>query len=305
MIFYIFTIMIIGLNVPWDYPKLSNRSTTTSPFTIVFKLAGSSAAASIMNTVILTSVLSAGNHALFAGTRVLYGLSVTTPRQAPKLFSWTTSAGTPIPALLMTSSISALCFCSSFIGSGELWGWLQNIVGVSNQIAWLSIALSSWRFRKAWIRQGRSLEELKFRAAWTWPWGPPFVVIAVTILIMIQGWSSFIPTFSLLDFMSFYIEIPIIVIMFAARMIWKRPCYPKYGSSEDPSTTDQLLPRSNTHTNDNTRSRFHDLVDVDTIDLFADEYAEEGRSESDAEDEAKKRKTGRMKLLWLLYYWLV
>lgn len=26
-----------------------------------------------MNTVILTSVLSAGNHALFAGTRVLYG----------------------------------------------------------------------------------------------------------------------------------------------------------------------------------------------------------------------------------------
>jgi len=205
----------------------------------------------------------------------------------------------------MTSSISALCFCSSFIGSGELWGWLQNIVGVSNQIAWLSIALSSWRFRKAWIRQGRSLEELKFRAAWTWPWGPPFVVIAVTILIMIQGWSSFIPTFSLLDFMSFYIEIPIIVVMFAARMIWKRPCYPKYGSSEDPSTTDQLLPRSNTHTNDNTRSRFHDLVDVDTIDLFADEYAEEEQSDLDTEDEAKKRKTGRMKLLWLLYYWLV
>jgi amino acid permease len=26
-----------------------------------------------MNTVVLTSVLSAGNHALFAGTRVLYG----------------------------------------------------------------------------------------------------------------------------------------------------------------------------------------------------------------------------------------
>ena len=27
-----------------------------------------------MNTVVLTSVLSAGNHALFAGTRVLYGI---------------------------------------------------------------------------------------------------------------------------------------------------------------------------------------------------------------------------------------
>lgn len=87
-----------------------------------------------MNTVILTSVLSAGNHALFAGTRVLYGLSVTTPSQAPRIFSWTTKRGVPLPALLATSSVSALCFGSSFIGSGQLWGWLQNIVGVSNQV---------------------------------------------------------------------------------------------------------------------------------------------------------------------------
>jgi len=104
--------------------------------------------------------------------------------------------------------------------------------------------------------------------------------------------------------MSFYIEIPIIAIMFAARMIGKRPRYHKYNSSEDSSTTDQLL-RSNIHTNDNTRSRFHDLVDADTVDLFADEYAEEEQSDLDAEDQAKKRKAGRMKLLWLLYYWLV
>ena len=85
-----------------------------------------------MNTVILTSVLSAGNHALYAGTRVLYGLSVI--GQGPRLFVWTTRAGVPLPALLATASISLLCFGSSFIGSGQLWGWLQNIVGVSNQV---------------------------------------------------------------------------------------------------------------------------------------------------------------------------
>ena len=145
-----------------------------------------------MNTVILTSVFSAGNHALFAGTRVLYGLSVVSPRrQAPAIFSRTTSAGVPIYALLATSSISILCFASSFIGSGRLWSWLQNIVGVSNQvcstllhpahshrfqIAWLSIGLASWRFRKAWIAQNRSVDELKFYVPWTWPWGPYFVV---------------------------------------------------------------------------------------------------------------------------------
>jgi amino acid transporter, AAT family len=90
------------------------------------------AAASIMNTVILSSVISAGNHALFAGTRVLYGLAQAS--QAPSLFLWTTRRGVPLPALLLTSSISALCFGSAFIGSGQLWAWLQNLVGVSNQV---------------------------------------------------------------------------------------------------------------------------------------------------------------------------
>ena len=90
------------------------------------------AAASFMNTVILSSVISAGNHALFAGTRVLYGLAQAS--QAPPLFLWTTRSGVPLPAMLLTSSISMLCFGSSYIGSGQLWAWLQNLVGVSNQV---------------------------------------------------------------------------------------------------------------------------------------------------------------------------
>lgn len=85
-----------------------------------------------MNTVILSSVISAGNHALFAGTRVLYGLA--TASHAPPIFAWTTRGGVPLPALLLTSSISALCFGSTFIENGQLWAWLQNLVGVSNQV---------------------------------------------------------------------------------------------------------------------------------------------------------------------------
>ena len=133
-------------------------------------------------------------------------MSTASPALAPRYFSETTSGGVPLRALLGTASISALCFASSFVGSGELWGWLQNIVGVSNQvrllhwaypeqspshavvlesqIAWLSIGIASWRFRKAWIKQGRPLSEMKFRAGWTWTWGAPFVVISVSVLIL-------------------------------------------------------------------------------------------------------------------------
>lgn len=93
-----------------------------------------------MNTVILTSVLSAGNHALYAGTRVLYGLATSPVPQAPSIFSKTTRGGVPLPALLATSSVSIICFGSSFIGSGQLWSWLQNIVGVSNQVRALGLS---------------------------------------------------------------------------------------------------------------------------------------------------------------------
>jgi len=298
LIFYVSTVIVIGLNVPWDYPDLSNRSTTTSPFTIVFTQAGSTFAGSFMNSVILTSVLSAGNHALFAGTRVLYGLSVTEPRQAPQLFSKTTASGTPIFALLITSSVSILCFGSSFIGSGALWGWLQNIVGVSNQIAWLSIGLSSWRFRKAWVSQGRSMDEMKFKASWTWPWGPPFVVGAVSTLILVQGWSSVIPKFSALDFVSFYIEIPIMVAMYVVWLSFKRPLQERI---QDPTTQPLLTAQPSQATYVMRRSRFHDLVDVDKVDLLVDEHDEPDH----VVDNVAERLQGKRRWLWSLYYWFV
>ncbi|KAJ7072560.1 amino acid permease-domain-containing protein [Mycena amicta] len=274
LLFYVLSILLIGLNVPHDYPDLSNRSATTSPFTIVFKEAGSTAAASFMNTVILTSVLSAGNHALFAGTRVLYGLSVATPRQAPAIFSKTNSHGVPILALMVTSSISILCFGSSFIGSGQLWGWLQNIVGVSNQIAWLSIGLASWRFRKAWVRQGRALQDLKFHMPWTRVWGPPFVIFTVTFLILVQGWSSIFPKFSAVDFVSLYIEIPVMFVFFVVWAYIVRPLR----STTNPSPKKGL-------------GWILDLVDLDTADLDSDQH-EDG--EADELDNEQREKNSRI-----------
>ncbi|KAL1756244.1 amino acid permease-domain-containing protein [Schizophyllum commune] len=297
MLFYILSILLIGLNVPWNYPNLSNREAATSPFTIVFKQAGSHAAASFINAVILTSVLSAGNHALFAGTRVLYGLATVEPRQAPRFLGWTTRQGVPLPALLLTSSISALCFGSSFVGSGELWGWIQNIIGVSNQLAWLSIGLASWRFRKAWQKQGRKLEELKFHPAWTRHWGHYFVIIAVAFLIIVQGWSSVIPHFSTVDFFSMYLEIFVMIGMFVLYMLIRRP------DPLDPArlgadvAEGEARPRR--------RIWYSDLVDTKTVDLQRDQYDEEEEERTADEKRDRRLESGRLRYFWKVWYWVV
>ncbi|KAI0329218.1 hypothetical protein GY45DRAFT_1280260 [Cubamyces sp. BRFM 1775] len=308
LLFYILSILLMGLNVPYTYPGLSNKETTTSPFTIVFQMAGSTVAGSFMNTVILTSVLSAGNHALFAGTRVLYGLATTTPPQAPTIFARTTRSGVPLLALLATSSISILCFGSSFIGSGELWGWLQNIVGVSNQIAWLSIGLASWKFRRAWVRQGRPLSEMKFRAGWTWPWGPYFVVITVTALIIIQGWSSVISKFSAVDFVSFYIEIPVMIVMYLAWMLLRRPRPASSAPTMTPAAASEADAQRAERQSVSRRIwrvlTYHDNVDVRTVDLRRDEHEEEEEDRADDERREAKMKS-RWGWLWKVYYAVV
>ncbi|KZZ87724.1 amino acid permease [Ascosphaera apis ARSEF 7405] len=214
LFFYFLSVLIIGLNVPYDYPNLSTKDTSVSPFTLVFQSIGSKGAGSFINAVILTSVISAGNHALFAGSRLLYTLAI--DRHAPKFFGRLNRNGVPWVAVLATIVISGLCFGASYIGKGQLWTWLQNIVGVSNQMSWLCIGIASIRFRRALKLQ--NLEHLMPYKNWMYPVGPYLSVFFNTIIILVQGWSCFTPTFSVVDFFSFYIEIPVMIIMFLG---WK------------------------------------------------------------------------------------
>jgi amino acid transporter, AAT family len=181
-------------------------------------MAGSTAAGSFINAVITTSVLSAGNHALFAGTRLLYTLAV--ERHAPRIFGQLNRNQVPWVTVLATSAISGLCFGASFIGAGQLWSWLQNIVGVSNQLSWIAIGIASLRFRAALKAMGKT--HLLLFKNWTYPVGPWLSVILNIVLVLVQGWSCFSPTFDSVSFVSYCIEIPIMIVMYFGWKLWKR-----------------------------------------------------------------------------------
>lgn len=172
-------------------------------------MAGSSIAGSFINAVVVTSVISAGNHALFAGARLLYALAIN--QHAPKIFATLNRNHVPWLAVLATSALSGLCFGASHIGAGQLWTWLQNIVGVSNQLSWIAIGFASLRFRSGIRTQG--LEHLLPFKNWTYPYGPLFSVVLNSFLVLVQGWSSFSPRFKVVDFVSYYVELPVMVLM--------------------------------------------------------------------------------------------
>ena len=78
LLFYILSIFVISLIIPYTDPRLLRNDVAdiaVSPFTLVFEHAGLLSAAALMNAVILTSVLSAGNSGLYASTRMLFVLA--------------------------------------------------------------------------------------------------------------------------------------------------------------------------------------------------------------------------------------
>lgn len=191
LIFYIGAFLIIGFLIPYNDPNLLNSSVeniSISPFTLVFERVGFPVAASFINAIILTAVLSAGNSGLYASTRMLYALAK--EGDAPQIFTKVNSRGVPVPALFATAGFGVFAFLTSLIGEGTAYNWLINISGMSGFIAWVGIAIAHYRFRRAFSAQGRSLDEIPFKASF-YPFGPIFALILCLIIIAGQNYTAF------------------------------------------------------------------------------------------------------------------
>ena len=188
LLFYILAILAIGLLIPYTDSRLMSDSVTMSPFTLVFENLGVAFAASVMNAIILTAMLSAGNSGLYASSRMLYQMAI--EGKAPKLFAKVSKKGIPVYALLATLAVGCLAFLSSFFGDGVVYIWLLNASGLSGFIAWLGIAWSHYRFRRAYIVQGKDLNALPYRAK-LFPFGPLFAFVVCLIVVLGQNYAAF------------------------------------------------------------------------------------------------------------------
>ena len=210
LLFYVLAILVIGLLIPYTDPNLLKSEVTdigVSPFTLIFKNAGIAFAASVMNAVILTSVLSAGTSGMYASTRMLYALAVS--GKAPKMFAKLTANGVPLNALYATTLVGALCFFTSIFGDKTVYLWLLNTSGMTGFIAWLGIAICHYRFRKAYVAQGRDLAALPYRALF-FPFGPLLAFGLCLVIALGQNYQSFMAdTLDWTSIAATYIGIPL------------------------------------------------------------------------------------------------
>ena len=211
LLFYIGSIIVIAFLLPYTDPSLLKtgvENISVSPFTLVFQRAGIAIAAAVMNAVILTSVLSAGNSAIYAGSRVLYAMA--TERKLPEAFAKTNKRGVPYVSLIFTTVFGLLSFFGSFVGEGTLYLWMVNTIGISGFITWFGIGLDHYRFRKAFKLQGKDESALKYKAKW-FPVGPWICMLMCAIVIFFQWYANGVSDFQ--SFMATYIGLILFIVL--------------------------------------------------------------------------------------------
>lgn len=155
-VFYILSMFVVGLLVPYNDPNLGVRTGTAqqSPFVIAFQRLGIKGLPSVINAVVCTSAFSCGSACIFLASRTLYGLAE--ERQAPRVFLKVNRFGTPWVAVAASLMFMPLVYLSLGSNSSVVFGWFVNITTIAGLIGWLVIQVSFLRFYYAMKRQGIS-----------------------------------------------------------------------------------------------------------------------------------------------------
>ncbi|OMJ26794.1 Lysine-specific permease [Smittium culicis] len=223
LLFYILSILLIGLIIPYDNPSLLNsglKSIAVSPLVLVLEKAGIKAAADIMNAVILTSVLSAGNTVFFTAPRSLYALA--SSGRGWSKWAVVTKRGTPIYALGSCIVVTACLFVLSLFGNNKIFTWFASVGSVASIICFLVMLFTHWRFRRGYKRQGYDEHDLPF-IAFLYPFGHYFSFFVIFFILFAQGNGSFFQVkFDIEKFVQSYMGIPIFLVFYLGYKFTKK-----------------------------------------------------------------------------------
>jgi amino acid transporter len=228
-LFYILGLFFVGLLIPYTDPGLigapdqAYADANTSPFVLVGNYANLKGFDSFMNVVILISVVSIGVSAVYGGSRTLTALAQ--QGYAPKVFSYIDRSGRPLYSVLFILAFGPLAYVNLDADGPTVFNWLLALSGLAALFTWGSICLAHIRFRTAWNRQGRSLDEIPFKAIGG-VYGS-YLGLGLNIMVLVaQLYVSISPVGSDLNtaqgfFMS-YLALPVVIVFWIGGFIWKR-----------------------------------------------------------------------------------
>ncbi|KRM69753.1 amino acid H(+) symporter [Apilactobacillus ozensis DSM 23829 = JCM 17196] len=190
LIFYIGAIFVILSIYPWD--KINNIG---SPFVETFAQVGITAAAAIINFVVVTAALSGSNSGIYSASRMTYLLA--SEKELPKKFLKLNRHGVPYYAVISISAgilmglVLNVVLPMLFKGADQIFVYVYSSSVLPGMVPWAVILISQIRFRK------QHPEELK-NHPFKMPLSPysnyiTLIFLAITLVFMFLNDSTRVP----------------------------------------------------------------------------------------------------------------
>ncbi|MQR89010.1 amino acid permease [Bacillus megaterium] len=207
LIFYIGAIFVIVTVYPWN-----ELDSLGSPFVSTFAKVGVTAAAGIINFVVITAAMSGCNSGIFSAGRMLYTLGVN--GQAPKFFTKISRNGVPIYSTLAVMIGLVIGVILNYIAPPNVFVYVYSASVLPGMIPWFIILISQIRFRKA---KGAEMDSHPFKM----PLAPVtnYITIAFLLMVLVGMWFNDETRISLIVGVIF---LALVVISFYAFGINKR-----------------------------------------------------------------------------------
>ncbi|MGE7185929.1 amino acid permease [Peribacillus sp. NPDC006672] len=178
LIFYIGAIFVIVTVYPWD--KLDDIG---SPFVSTFAKVGITAAAGIINFVVITAAMSGCNSGIFSAGRMLYTLALN--GQAPKIFAKVSKSGVPAYCTIAVLLGLGIGVVLNYLAPPELFLYVYSASVLPGMIPWFVILISELKFRKV---NAAEMEKHPFKM----PLAPysNYATIAFLLMVLVGMWIN-------------------------------------------------------------------------------------------------------------------
>ena len=175
-LFYIGSIFVVVCIVPWNSSELAQGS-----YQAALKVMNIPYAANIMSVVVLVSVVSCLNSAIYTGSRMSFSLA--TRGDAPKYWAATHGEGVPRWAIFSTSGIAVIITLLYFVVSDGAFNMLLSTSGAIALLMYLVIAITQLRMRVLNDRHGITPPV----RMWAYPYLTWFTILTIATILALMA----------------------------------------------------------------------------------------------------------------------
>ncbi|OKL62475.1 hypothetical protein UA08_02556 [Talaromyces atroroseus] len=230
LIFFLGGALCIGIVIPYNdklllrYIDGTEGSTgAASPYVISMVHFGIRGLPSLVNALILTSVLSCGNNVVYSSIRTLHGLAV--DGKAPAIFAKCNRFGIPVYSVLVALAFCLLSLLQLGNTSATVLNWLVGICTASYLINYFATVITYLHFYAALKKQGVDRSTLPYRGYFQ-PYAAYYAAVMTFIITLILGYTVFIDgNWDITTFFTSYLMIGFFIV---AVVFWKLVKWTRY-----------------------------------------------------------------------------